>query len=49
MWHKIFKDGCESIGSDPKNRRPVTARDTDHIFCFRELTGELETEYLRFG
>ena len=31
MWHKCFKDGQESVESDPYSGRPTTARTPENI------------------
>ena len=33
MWHKCFKDGRESIESDPLSGRPATNRTPDYVEC----------------
>ena len=31
MWHKCFKDGQESVESDPCSGRPITRRTTENV------------------
>ena len=31
VWHKCFKDGQESVESDPYSGRPTTARTPENI------------------
>ena len=31
MWHKCFKDGRESVESDPCSGRPATSRTTENV------------------
>ena len=31
VWHKCFKDGQESVESDPCSGRPITRRTTENV------------------
>ena len=31
VWHKHYKDGRESVGSDPYSGRPATSRTPEHV------------------
>ena len=31
VWHKFFKDGQESVESDPHSGRPATSRTPDNV------------------
>ena len=33
VWHKCFKDGRESIESDPHSRRPATSKTPENVEC----------------
>ena len=52
MWYKCFKDGWESVESDPCFGRPATSRTSENVECvqvaintYRQLTvWELETD-----
>ena len=33
LWHKCFKDGQESVESDPRSGRPATSRTPKNIEC----------------
>ena len=35
VWHKCFKDGWESVESDPRSGRPVTNRTPENAQCVR--------------
>ena len=32
-WHKHFKEGQESVESDPCSRRPATSRTPENVEC----------------
>ena len=34
-WHKHFKEGQESVESDPCSRRPATSRTPENVECVR--------------
>ena len=33
VWHKCFKDGCESVESDPCSTRPAISRILENFEC----------------
>ena len=33
VWHKHFKDGQESVESDPSSGRPATSRTPENVEC----------------
>ena len=33
VWHKCFKDGGESVESDPRSGRPATSRTPEKVEC----------------
>ena len=33
VWHKCFKDGRESVESDPCSGRPATSRTPENVEC----------------
>ena len=33
VWHKCFKDGQESVESDPCSGRPATSRTPENVEC----------------
>ena len=33
VWHKCFKDGRESVDSDPRSGRPATGRTPENVEC----------------
>ena len=33
LWHKCFKDGWESVESDPHSGRPATSRTPENVKC----------------
>ena len=33
VWHKCFKDGRESVESDPCSGRPATSRTSENVEC----------------
>ena len=35
VWHKHFKDGQESVESDPCSGRPETSRAPENVECIR--------------
>ena len=35
VWHKCFKDGRESVESNPCSGRPATSRTPENVECFR--------------
>ena len=35
VWHKCFKDGRESVESDPHSGRPATSRTPENVECVR--------------
>ena len=35
LWHKCFKDGQESVESDPFSGRPATSRTPETVECVR--------------
>ena len=35
VWHKCFKDGRESVESDPRSGRPATSRTPENVECVR--------------
>ena len=35
VWHKCFRDGQESVGSDPHSGRPATSRTPENVECVR--------------
>ena len=34
VWHKCFKDGQESVESDPHSGRPTTGRIPENVECY---------------
>ena len=37
MWHKLFKDGRESVEDEPRAGRPSTSRNDDKVQRVREM------------
>ena len=33
VWHKCFRDGQESVESDPHSGRPATSRTPENVEC----------------
>ena len=40
VWHKCFKDGRESVESDPHPGRPATRRTLENVECIWAATNE---------
>ena len=40
MWHKCFKDGQESVESDPHSGRPATSRTPENVECVGAATNK---------
>ena len=41
IWHRCFKDGRESVESDPRSGRPATSRIPDNVECVRAATTKI--------
>ena len=37
MWHKCFKDGRDSVESDPHSGRPATSRTPENVECVQSV------------
>ena len=35
VWHKHFKDGRDSVESDPRSGRPAASRAPENVECVR--------------
>ena len=35
VWHKCFRDGRESVESDPRSGRPAVSRTPENVECIR--------------
>ena len=41
VWHKRFKDGQESVDSDPCSGRPATSRTSENVECVQAAINKI--------